>query len=143
MQQKGLQLSDFTEAPKNSAVCTKVQQTCWLKTKRCFNKSWNNKCCNKRKRKLNTCRASSLSTKAYQKFRGPASENLELDQKLKEKLKHLKTQKLQNLMTLNRKCHSLAECFKTLQTVLLIPYPSSLTYLSGLVVFQTAGKPLL
>ena len=30
-----------------------------------------------------------------------ASENLELDQKLKEKLKRLKTQKLQNLMTLN------------------------------------------
>jgi len=31
-----------------------------------------------------------------------ASENLELDLKLKEKLKCLKTQKLQNLMTLNR-----------------------------------------
>jgi len=41
-----------------------------------------------------------------------ASENLELDQKLKEKLKHLKTQKLQDLMTLNHTREKLIACMR-------------------------------
>jgi len=43
-----------------------------------------------------------------------ASENLELDQKLicKEKLKHLKAQKLQDLMTLNHIREKLIDCMR-------------------------------
>ena len=41
-----------------------------------------------------------------------ASENLELDQKLKEKLKHLKTQKLQDLMMLKHTREGLIDCMR-------------------------------
>ena len=41
-----------------------------------------------------------------------ASENLEVDWKLKEKLKCLKTQKLQNLMTLNHTREKLMDCMR-------------------------------
>jgi len=41
-----------------------------------------------------------------------ASENLELDPKLKEKLKCLKTQKLQDLMTLNHIREKLIDCMR-------------------------------
>ena len=41
-----------------------------------------------------------------------ANENLELDQKLKEKLRRLKTQKLQDLMTLNHTREGLIDCMR-------------------------------
>ena len=41
-----------------------------------------------------------------------ANENLELDQKLKEKLKHLKTQKLQDLMMLKHTREGLIDCMR-------------------------------
>ena len=41
-----------------------------------------------------------------------ANENLELDQKLKEKLKHFKTQKLQDLMTLNHTREGSIDCMR-------------------------------
>jgi len=68
-----------------------------------------------RENKLNTCRASSLSMKPIRSLEvqlAGANENLELHQKLKEKLKHSKTQKLQDMTTLNHTREGLIGCMR-------------------------------